>query len=221
MMFLSDEFFQYFFIFTTILLLTPILSAVCPDMYYLAMNSLLNFVSAIGKDTIESEYQCRYAFIVLPGDIDRSFHMNNAKYLRHLNFSRKYLWRKLGLWQRVQDLGCTMVMSSQSIRYRRELRLFDRYDIVSRIVCYVDSENSFYVESRFVKNNFVHAIHWVKYMAIHPKEKKKSSDPALKPSQLLKDCNVSGIEKLATVPPDIEAWVLANALSSKRLRLNA
>ncbi|CAM9138520.1 unnamed protein product, partial [Ectocarpus fasciculatus] len=97
--------------------------------------------------------------------------MNNAKYIRHLNFSRKYLWRKLGIWQYVSKVDWTMVLMAQSIRYRRELKLWNRYEIVSRLACYVDAECSFYIESKFMKGNFVHAIHWAKYRPI-PRDRK-------------------------------------------------
>jgi acyl-CoA thioesterase FadM len=198
-----------------------VLSTLFPDVHYIIMNFLLNFTKSAHVLHLDADFEASYPMMVLPADIDRSWHMNNAKYLRHLNFSRKYLWRKLGIWQHISSMGWTMVMLSQTIRYRKELRLFDRFDIVSKILCYVDSDCSFYIESKFMKNNFIHAIHWAKYMPMSRTEKKSEPDAARKPSQILVDCNVDRFERLAVIPQEIVSWISANSLSSRRLRLNS
>lgn len=198
-----------------------VLSSIFPDAHYLIVNALLNLVQTEHKSALDADFEISYPLAVLPSDIDRGWHMNNAKYIRQLNFSRKYFWRKLGIWQRISELGWTMVVVAQSIRYRRELKLWDRYEIVSRLVCFVDSDYSFYIESKFVKNNFVHAIHWAKYRPIPTnKNKQDAMDPIMRPSQILADCGVSRFERLSVIPLELVSWISANSLSSKRLLLN-
>lgn len=202
-------------------LVALIFSGLFPDVHYILLNLLLNLIKPCHSSNLDSEFECSFPMVVLPSDIDRSWHMNNAKYIRHLNFSRKALWRKLGIWQHVSKLGYTMVIGSQTIRYRKELALLDQYVIVSKVLCYVDSESSFYIESKFIKDKFVHAIHWAKYVPIRVRRdgNKTEKSTSMLPSQILMDCNVKGIEKLSVVPQEVVSWSTANSLSSKRLRL--
>lgn len=127
------------------------------------------------------------------------------------------MWCELGIWQYVESKGMTMVMMAQSIRYRKELLLFQTYEIRSRIACINDSEGCFYIEVFFVRNNFVHAIQWTKYRAVALHSKKSNSlDNSSLPSDILRSLGLD-VEAVSVIPADMAAWMDSNSISSKKL----
>ncbi len=175
-------------------------------------------VSAVSK--ISSEFP---SFVRLT-QIDRSAHMNNSMYLYELNFSRRHFFNTLGLWLCLKEIGANMVIASQTIRYRREIRALQKYKIVTRIVQISEKESCFFLESRFVTaDGFVAAVHCAKYKMVGSRNKARR----LSPLQLLKNAGVlhpncqlresiegeSGSAEIEFV----ELWERANAVSSSAL----
>lgn len=78
----------------------------------------------------------RLHFRVLPTDLDTSLHLNNGRYLTLMDFGRLDVMVCGGLWRAVLRNKWTPVASAIKIRYRRELRLFQRFEIVTRIVAW-------------------------------------------------------------------------------------
>ena len=159
--------------------------------------------------------------VVTYGDIDRNKHMNNARYIRALNFSRRHFFVTIGLWKPLRRQGLNLIVSAQTVRYRRELRLFDRYCIRTRIRAWSEARRCFYVESRFegVGDGFVHAVHVCQYTLVGGGG---SRLPAL--ATLLQDVPLSqeGRAKVGsagdtTLPPTIQHWNDANDASSREL----
>src|SRR5690606_32362454 len=81
----------------------------------------------------------RLSFHVLPLDLDTNGHMNNGRYLTLMDLGRMDLILRSGLWRAVLANKWTPVLSAATIRYRRELRLFRRFRLDSRIVAWSDS----------------------------------------------------------------------------------
>lgn len=75
-------------------------------------------------------------FRVLPLDLDFSAHMTNSRYLAIMDLGRIDLMIRSGLWRQVLRHRWTPVANAAAVRYRRELRLFERYQLVTRIVCW-------------------------------------------------------------------------------------
>ncbi|KAL1122524.1 hypothetical protein AAG570_002855 [Ranatra chinensis] len=84
--------------------------------------------------------------------------MNNARYIRELDFARVDFYQRTRLYQRILKKGGGVVQGACTIRYRRFIPTFTVYNITSRVV-YWDA-SSIYMEHRFItpKDGFVRAI---------------------------------------------------------------
>lgn len=78
----------------------------------------------------------RLTFRVCPTDLDTSAHLNNGRYLTLMDIGRLDLMVRSGLWRAVLRHRWTPVASAIKIRFRREIRLFQRFEIASRIVAW-------------------------------------------------------------------------------------
>jgi hypothetical protein len=166
--------------------------------------------------------------------------MSNDKYLYHLNFARKYFFCQFGVWEYLWQRDWNMVVSSQSIRYRKELRLWQTYRICVQLVGWCDEDKSFYLESSFVANDssgdssgdssassspFVHAVHWTKYRLLgrdsshgsNSRSSSSSSSNCSSSSTLLgrdRDKEGTGV---ATLPLPLPSAVLAACAARGRI----
>ncbi len=81
----------------------------------------------------------RLALRVWPTDLDTSAHLNNGRYLTLMDLGRLDLMVAGGLWRAVLRHKWTPIASAVKIRFRRELRLFQRFEIATRIVAWDDT----------------------------------------------------------------------------------
>ena len=197
------------------------LGQIIPDYYYsLRMLIIENFTRRdtdpeITLDKSGIEYHC----MVLPVDIDRNLHMNNFRYIRELNFARRHFFVSSGLWAYLQTQQLNLVVRTQTIRHRKELRCWQRYTIRTRLLGWSEIDKSYYLEARFESNGFVHAIHHTKYIII----RKKGVDPNVySPTLLLKSAMVNihnnlSLSEKENLPLFISTWNEANEISSNEL----
>jgi acyl-CoA thioesterase FadM len=75
---------------------------------------------------------------VWPTDLDTSLHMNNGRYLTIMDLGRVDLMLGSGLLKLMLTHNWTPIASGVNIRYRRELRTFDRFNLETRLVCWTD-----------------------------------------------------------------------------------
>ncbi|XP_058126544.1 protein THEM6 [Anopheles ziemanni] len=97
--------------------------------------------------------------LCLTNDIDTLlYHMNNARYLREIDFARVDFYERTSLYRTIRSKGGSVVQGATTIRYRRFIRPFTRFTISSRIV-YWDNQ-SIFMEHRFVggTDGFIHCI---------------------------------------------------------------
>lgn len=74
------------------------------------------------------------AGICLTTDIDLLlFHMNNARYVRELDFARFDFFKRTGLFAKIKSKGGEVVQGGNSIRYRKFIRPFTVYEIRSKV----------------------------------------------------------------------------------------
>jgi len=73
-------------------------------------------------------------FRVWPGDIDILFHVNNGVYLSMLDAARVEMLLRTGAFGRMRKRRLYPVVQAQTIRYRRSLRLCERFEIETRII---------------------------------------------------------------------------------------
>ena len=76
----------------------------------------------------------RLTFRVWPNDLDINFHMNNSRYLTVMDIGRFDLIMRMGLARAARKHKWMPVLSAAKVRFRRELRLFQKYTLESRIV---------------------------------------------------------------------------------------
>lgn len=81
----------------------------------------------------------RLSFRVWPHDLDPSLHMNNARYLALMDLGRLDILLVTGLWREVVRHRWTPIASKVAIRFRRELKLFQRFRLETRILTWDDT----------------------------------------------------------------------------------
>lgn len=107
------------------------------------------FLTAPFKARIEAPFGVsRLRFMVLPNDLDTNLHLNNGRYMTIADLGRTDLVLRTGLWRAVLKEGLLPMLSGGAIRFRRELRPFQRYTLESRIVTW--RATAFVMEHRFV-----------------------------------------------------------------------
>lgn len=161
-----------------------------------------------------------YSSICLTTDIDiLLFHMNNARFLREVDFARTDFYSRTRLWQTIRAKGGQVYQSGTTIRYRRFIKLFSVYRITSRIVYW--DQNSIYMEHRFVSRNdsFVKAIVYGKQRVV-----KCNVDEVM--TELMKSAaanseNTLAIYQKPDCPPEIAFWIESTIASSNKLRENS
>lgn len=79
-------------------------------------------------------------------DLDTSLHMNNGRYWSLMDLGRTDLMLRSGLWRAVLRHRWVPVVNCGIIRFRRELRLFRRFRLETRILCW--SENWLVIQHR-------------------------------------------------------------------------
>ncbi len=78
-------------------------------------------------------------FRVWPHDIDTSLHLNNGRYLTLMDLGRLDMMLRSGLWRAVLNNKWTPIASAVTVRYRRELRPFQKFAIQTRLLCWDDT----------------------------------------------------------------------------------
>ncbi len=73
-------------------------------------------------------------FRAWPSDLDPSVHVNNGKYLSLMDLGRLDLMVCAGLWRAILRHRWTPIASNVLIRYRREIRPFQRFRLETRLL---------------------------------------------------------------------------------------
>ncbi|XP_053973796.1 protein THEM6 [Hylaeus volcanicus] len=92
-------------------------------------------------------------------DVDLVFrHMNNARYLRELDFARFHYYDTSGIFAAVSKRGGGAVQGASSTRYRRAIPIFMPYKVTTKLIYWEDKH--FYLEHQFISvtDNFVRAV---------------------------------------------------------------
>ncbi|XP_050434469.1 protein THEM6-like [Adelges cooleyi] len=138
-------------------------------------------------------------------------HMNNARYLREVDFARIEFLMRTGLWRELRRRGGLMFTIANSIRYRKFVRTCSSFEIRTRIVYWDDM--SIFFEHRFVTkgDGFVRAV-------LHNRQRVTvcSAD------ELIRSVAGSKAQDAALRKPDcpldIHHWIQSNLMSSASLK---
>lgn len=143
---------------------------------------------------------------VLPNDLDLSLHMNNGRYLAVMDLGRLDLIVRSGLGRAVWRHGWTPVANAAVIRFRRELRAFDRYRLETRVVAW--QEQTVLMEQTFVfvggeRDGQVAARALFKG-ALYDRRARRYVPPA----ELMREIGLSAVSP--PLPAEMEAFIAAD-----------
>lgn len=104
--------------------------------------------------------QCSTPFRVNLLDLDFNMHMNNGRYFAIMDLGRFDLMLKSKTFWEVTKKGYYPVVSSQSIRFKKSLAPFQRFELITKIEAW--DEKDTYINQKFVRNGVVYAEAMVK-----------------------------------------------------------
>jgi acyl-CoA thioesterase FadM len=93
---------------------------------------------------------------VLPNDLDLNGHMNNGRYLTLLDLGKLEMLIRVGLAGVVLRMRWQPLIGGSIIRYRFGLKLFERFEILTRLLCW--DERWLYFEQRIETRRGTSAI---------------------------------------------------------------
>ncbi len=71
---------------------------------------------------------------VMPNDLDVFFHVNNGRYLTLMDLGRLDMFLRSGLMKATRRRGWSPVLSAASVRFRRELRVWNKFRIETQLL---------------------------------------------------------------------------------------
>jgi acyl-CoA thioesterase FadM len=136
---------------------------------------------------------------VWPNDLDVNLHMNNGRYFTVMDLGRIDLMIRTGVARWMWRRKWTPVVASETMRFPRALKPFQRYRLKTRVLCW--DERWIFLEQRFetlagtlAALGIVKAIVIAEHRTMRPKE-------ALKIMDMLR--------RSPPMPPAVKAWALA------------
>ncbi|KAL1506291.1 hypothetical protein ABEB36_005683 [Hypothenemus hampei] len=141
-------------------------------------------------------------------DLDIMFkHMNNARYVRELDFARFHFYDRTGIYEEIMKIKGHVLQTASNVRYRRTIPIFTAYKINTKIVTWDDA--TLFIEQQFVtlNDNFVRAIILSKQTTI-----------GVNVPELMAKLSGKDISYRPTPPPELQDWLQSIEKSSARLR---
>ncbi|RLU16296.1 hypothetical protein DMN91_012056 [Ooceraea biroi] len=134
-------------------------------------------------------------------------HMNNARYLRELDFGRFYYYNKTGLHRHMFKRSSAAFQTASLVRHRRSILIFMPYKITTKLI-YWDDRN-FYMEQQFIglKDDFVYTTVITRQTLVNSK---------ISVQDILSTCE-SDIQKPKPTK-ELQFWLEAIKESSQNLR---
>lgn len=145
--------------------------------------------------------------IVTTNDLDIMFkHMNNARFVRELDFARFYFYDRSGLYKAITSMKGHVLQTACNIRYRRTIPLFSLYKITTKVIYWDDK--TLYLEQQFITNDgFIRAI-------VHSQQKTIGINvPEIMAKLMGKDLSYR-----PEILPELQQWLESIETSSNRLR---
>lgn len=141
-------------------------------------------------------------------DLDIFFkHMNNARYVRELDFARFHFYDRTGLYAAMTKAKGHVLQTASNIRYRRTIPLLHTYKITTKIITW--DERSLFLEQQFVTltDGFVRAIIISKQNTL-----------GINIPEVMAKLNGKDVSYRPPTPPELEDWIQSMEKSSARLR---
>lgn len=127
-------------------------------------------------------------------------HMNNARYLRELDFARFHFYALTGIFEGIRKHKGDAVQGASNVRYRKAIPIFSAYKVETKLIWWDDK--AIYLEQKFVTfDGFVRAI-----------ALSKQSITKCNVIELLK--GFEGGEKIPDAPEELKLWYVLNIFLS-------
>ncbi|XP_041976098.1 protein THEM6-like [Aricia agestis] len=132
-------------------------------------------------------------------------HMNNARYVRELDFARFHFYDRTGIYKNIIEARGHALQGASSIRYRRTIPIFTAYKIETKLIYWEDK--TLFIEQKFITLNdgFVRAV-------IISRQNLIDVDVAT----LFK--NLPGADTKLECPEEVKHWLQSIEVSSAKLR---
>lgn len=167
----------------------------------LFLRLLLLLLTAPFRPRCEVLGPARKRFIVWPPDLDVLWHVNNGVYLSMLDVARVDLLLRSGAAGRLRRARYYPVVAAQTIRFRRSLKLLDRFEVETRVIGW--DEKAFLIEHQFLRKGEIVAEAMVRSRFLKRQGGSVSSAELL---ELLGKAQPS-----PALPAWVEAWNRQNA----------
>lgn len=95
-------------------------------------------------------------FRCMPWDLDLNMHMTNSRYHSFMDLSRVDFMIRGGAWKRLRAAGLGPVLGSSTIRFRRPIAPFQKFDVTTRLLTW--DERWIYLEQRILAGGDVASI---------------------------------------------------------------
>ncbi|KAJ0179856.1 hypothetical protein K1T71_004447 [Dendrolimus kikuchii] len=132
-------------------------------------------------------------------------HMNNARYVRELDFARFHFYDRTGIYKKLKAMDGHALQGASSIRYRRTIPIFTPYKVETKLAYWEDK--TLFIEQKFVTVNdgFVRAV-------VLSRQNLLNVDAAT----LFE--GIPGADVKPECPEEIKHWLQAIEISSAKLR---
>lgn len=146
--------------------------------------------------------------ICTTNDLDIMFkHMNNARYVRDLDFARFHYYDRTGLYDEIMKNKAHALQTASCIRYRRTIPFLQPYKITTKVVYW--EEKTLYIEQQFItlSDGFIRAVVLSKQTTI-----------GLDVPAVMAKLSKKSISYRPTPPAEFNDWVESMNKSSNRLK---
>jgi acyl-CoA thioesterase FadM len=121
---------------------------------------LLNLIAAIWRPAVGMMERSSISIRIWPHDLDLNMHANNGRILTLSDVGRLDMAVRGGLLLKCLQRGWKPIVASTTVRYRRSLQPFRKYELQSRVLTWDDKW--IYFEHRFVRNGEVAVVIYVR-----------------------------------------------------------
>ncbi|WII73459.1 thioesterase family protein [Bdellovibrio sp. 22V] len=161
------------------------------------------------RSKVDVLQECATPFRVWPTDLDVLRHMNNGVYLSLQDLARVDYMIRAGAAEVIEKNGWYPVVASETIRFRRSLKLFQSFELCTRLLSW--DEKYLYLEHKFVSKGEVIALGMIRARFLSKK------GGLVAPQDLLKALNLQ--LSAPSFPEHLESWISADVNHSKSLGL--
>ncbi len=126
------------------------------------------WLAMLGKSSEPRFTVSRLKMRVWPNDLDLFLHVNNGRYLTLMDLGRLHIVMRSGLLKVMRERQWHAASSAAEIRFRRPLKLWQRYELVTEVVDWDD--RGFLFEQRFESGGKVYARALVNAQFRHRRE---------------------------------------------------